>query len=266
MTSEAAVIVKLGGSVVTQKSEPMAADIRATKRLAKEIKEADARNLVLVHGGGSFGHPLAKKYGLKQGLVERRQLMGFALTHLAMTKLNTLIVESLTSEGLPAVSLRPSAFVVTEAGRIEAGDLEPLRRLLQLGLVPVMCGDVVADRSLGFTVLSGDQLCSRLALDLGSNRIIVGVDVDGLYTADPKTDSAAKMVETATATQLRLILERAQPSERLDVTGGMVGKMWEMLQFVEKGGVVLVVNAARAGRLSKALKGEEFYGTLIRPG
>jgi len=266
MTSKAPLIVKLGGSVVTKKSQPMIADLAAIRRLAREIKEAMLPGLVVIHGGGSFGHPLAREYELTLGLVEERQLLGFASTHLAMTKLNTLIVEALTGQGLPAVSVRPSAFIVTAAGRAEAVDLEPVRRLLRLGFIPVLCGDVVADTRLGFTVLSGDQLCCRLALGLGSERVILGVDVDGLFTADPKIEGAATMLEAATAAQLRSMLDRAGLSEATDVTGGMMGKMREMLEFVDKGGLVLVVNAARDGRLSKALKGEGFYGTVIRRG
>ncbi|MEM2906431.1 MAG: isopentenyl phosphate kinase [Candidatus Bathyarchaeia archaeon] len=266
MSSEPPLIVKLGGSVVTRKSQFMTADEAAITRLAREIKESNVPHLVLVHGGGSFGHPLAIEYALKEGLAEERQLMGFALTHQAMTRLNTLVVESLTSEGVPAVSIRPSAFLTTEGGRVKAVDLEPLRRLLSLGLTPVLCGDVVADRQLGFTVLSGDQLCSRLALELGSRRAILGVDVDGLYTADPKIDRTAQLLRHVTSTELRSLLDEARTNRGNDVTGGMTGKMREMLVFVENGGTVLVVNAAQADRLRKALKGEDFYGTRISSG
>jgi isopentenyl phosphate kinase len=35
---------------------------RAIIRLAGEIKRTDVKSLIIVHGGGSFGHPFAKKY------------------------------------------------------------------------------------------------------------------------------------------------------------------------------------------------------------
>lgn len=263
MKSQPILVVKLGGSVITRKLELTTADESAVGRLAQEVKQAEPANLIVVHGGGSFGHPLAKRYGLKGGLIENGQLLGFARTHLAMTKLNTLVIESLVAEGLPAVSLRPSAFIVTEEGRIKAESLRPLRSLLRTGFIPVLCGDVVADSRLGFTVLSGDQLCVRLALELESERLVLGVDVDGLFSGDPKTDITARMLKAVGLAEIKHMLQQTQSGSAVDVTGGMMGKIRELLPFIEKGGVVFVANASKPGRLRKALKGEEFYGTVI---
>ena len=63
-------ILKLGGSILSDKNIPYSIKWDNLERIAMEIKNAldyyksqnkDIR-LIVVHGGGSFGHPVAKKY------------------------------------------------------------------------------------------------------------------------------------------------------------------------------------------------------------
>ena len=60
-------ILKLGGSLLTDKRKERSLREEDLKRIGKEIAEgaqAIKGGLVIVHGGGSFGHPLASKYDL----------------------------------------------------------------------------------------------------------------------------------------------------------------------------------------------------------
>jgi len=77
------IILKLGGSLLTDKRRKFSFRFEVMKRVAQEIKESGAR-LVVVHGGGSFGHPLAVEYKLAEGIVSEEQLRGVALTRAAM--------------------------------------------------------------------------------------------------------------------------------------------------------------------------------------
>ena len=81
MSQSRPIILKIGGSVVTDKDGELAAKTEVINRIAEEIKRADIDNLILVHGGGSFGHPTAKKYGIKEGLKDPAQKVGFSETH-----------------------------------------------------------------------------------------------------------------------------------------------------------------------------------------
>jgi len=256
-------ILKLGGSVVTRKEKPLTPNLRAIKRLTNEISKANISPLVLVHGGGSFGHPLAEQYGIKEGYKDSSQIMGFSKTHQAMTKLNKLIVDSLINHNIPAVGVQPSSCIVTKAGRIQSMDEKPLKRMLEMGFVPVLYGDAVPDAKLGFTVLSGDQLVSALATKLNAQRIIVGVDVDGLFDADPKIKKTAKKLSHLSLGELKQLQGNVGKSTACDVTGGMFGKIAELLPALEKGISVTIVNATKPGRIYKALKGESIEGTLI---
>ncbi len=259
-------VLKLGGSVITNKEKPFTANLSAIERLASEISKANVSPLVVVHGGGSFGHPVAKQYEINEGYKYFSQLMGFAKTHQAMTKLNILIVDSLINHNIPAVEVSPSSCVVTKLGRIQNMEERPLIKMLEMEFVPVLFGDAVLDTETGFAILSGDQLVSSLALRLAADRVIVGVDVNGLYTTDPKTDSSARLLQHVTLKKLKSLQHKIEKARTTDVTGGMLGKMLELIPAVERGIRAIIVNATKPQRIYSALKGEEVAGTIIQKG
>jgi len=255
-------IVKLGGSVVTVKDMPMTADHANVKRLAEEIKAAWPTPLVVIHGGGSFGHPVAEKYGIADGFTSERQVIGFTRTHQAMVALNTIIVDALLDEGIPALSVAPSAFIATYDGRMPRGDFENIGRLVVKGMLPVLYGDAVIDKSRGFSILSGDQLAVRLAVSMGANRLIFGVDVDGVYTSNPKLAPQARLIDRLSLEKLEGFVEIGK-ALTTDVTGGMLGKVSEARVAVEAGIEVRMVNATKPGVILKALRGEPVAGTVL---
>ncbi len=256
-------ILKIGGSVITDKNGELAARTEVINRLAEEIQKANVKNLIVVHGGGSFGHPTAQKYGIKEGLKEDTQKVGFAETHHVMTVLNGLVMDSLVWHNIPAISVAPSCCVVTENGRIKYFEEAVLKSYLKMGFTLVLYGDAILDEKLGFTVLSGDQIVSHLARKLGANKIIIGVDTDGLYDADPKVAKNAKLYAHLTLSELEKIKDTLGRSTAADVTGGMLGKIAELIPAVAQGISVAMVNAAKPNRTYKALIGDIVEGTVI---
>jgi isopentenyl phosphate kinase len=256
-------ILKIGGSVITDKKGELAARTEVINRLAEETQKAGSKNLIIVHGGGSFGHPTAQKYGIKEGLKDEAQKVGFAETHHVMSVLNGLVMDALVWHSIPSFSVAPSCCVVTENGRIKFFEDTILRMLLNTGFVPVLYGDVVLDEKLGFTVLSGDQLVAYLARKLGAGKIVIGVDTDGLYDADPKVAKNAKLYTHLTLSELEKVKSKLGGTTMTDVTGGMVGKITELVPAVEQGIPVALVNAAKPNRVYKALMGEAVDGTVI---
>jgi len=255
-------ILKIGGSVITDKKGELAARTQVIDRLAGEIQRANAKNLIVVHGGGSFGHPTAQEYAIKDGLKNPNQIIGFAQTHHLMTVLNGLVMDSLIIHNVPAVSVTASSCVTTEKGRINHFEDAPLKMLLKIGAMPVLYGDAVLDSKLGFTIVSGDQLVSTLATRFNTERIIMGVDVDGLSDADPKNENARIFAHLTLSEAKRLQGRIIKPTNN-DVTGGMFGKIAELLPAVEQGIPVLIANAAKPNLVYRVLKGEKVEGTLI---
>jgi isopentenyl phosphate kinase len=257
------IILKLGGSVITHKGRPSTANRKAIDRLAHEISQANILPLVIVHGGGSFGHPIAKEYKINEGYKNSSEIIGFSKTHQAMTKLNNIVIEALINHNIPAVEVVPSSFIITKSGRIKIMNNNVVEKLLETGFVPVLYGDAVLDSDKGFAILSGDQLISSLATHLSAERIIVGVDVDGLYTSDPKKDKTAKFIQHATLQELMGLRLGIGEAIVTDVTGGMFGKISELISAIKAGISVLIVNAKEPDNIYKALKEQNVVGTLI---
>lgn len=258
-------IVKLGGSVITDKRGRFSVKLSSLRRLARELKAADGP-LVVVHGGGSYGHPIASKFEIARGFKNEEQLMGFSLTHRAMEELNTHVIEALQRAGLPAIAIQPSACSVVSDGRIVRMELAPLHKFLELGIVPVTYGDVVPDLSRGMSILSGDQLVVYLARELGASRVILGADVDGVFTADPKLRSREKLIRVITPSSWRDVVKSIGVASGPDVTGGMAKKVEELLILAESGIEAEIVNAAKADTLKRAILGERGLGTKIMAG
>jgi isopentenyl phosphate kinase len=257
-------VLKIGGSVITDKDEEMKARTQVIDRLAEEIQKANVNNLIIVHGGGSFGHPVAEKYRIKEGFKEDSQKIGFSETHHVMTVLNGLLMDSLVWHNVPAMSITPSSCILTENRRIKHFEDSALKTLLRMGVVPVLYGDAVLDTKLGFTILSGDQLITALAMKFNSKHIIIGVDVTGIYDADPKTEENAKIFTHLTLNELKELQNNLGKPISRDVTGGMQGKISELVPAVEAGIVVTIVDATKPNNVYKALKREKVEGTTIK--
>ncbi len=253
-------ILKLGGSVITHKDGSFSPDQDNIKRLAEEIVQSGSRSLIIVHGAGSFGHPVAKKYSISNGLKSSDQLIGFSETHQAMTRLNQTMVDKLLEAGLPAFGVSASSMLVTKGTRLVDIDLSIIKRLIDTGLVPVLYGDAVLDTEQGFAILSGDQLIVRLAIDLDAESLIFGSDVDGIFTSNPKTDKNAKLIEKISLSNMTADVG---DTTYTDVTGGMLGKLEEAEEAVKSGVKVIFVNALAPARVKSALRGEKVMGTIL---
>ncbi|MBS7652919.1 MAG: isopentenyl phosphate kinase [Candidatus Bathyarchaeia archaeon] len=256
------IVLKLGGSVITCKDRSMAANNDNIRRIAEEIASSRTRRLIIVHGGGSFGHPLAKQYRIGEGYHSEAQLIGVSKIHGSMVTLNRMVVESLTAVGVPAMGIAPSSFMIAESGRIGSADFDIIESLADRGITPVLYGDIVLDRAKGFSIISGDQLAARLAIDLKAHKLLFGVDVDGVYTSNPKIVPEARLIERLPVSKLRGILE-VGGALTTDVTGGMFGKVSEASMAAEAGVEVLIFNATKPENTYKALKGESVRGTII---
>ena len=258
------IILKIGGSAITDKAEPLAAKTEIINRLAEEIKRADLDNLIIVHGGGSFGHPTAAQYGIKDGYKDDpAQKLGFAETHHVMTVLNGLVMDALIWHEVPAISIAPSSCILTENGKISFFDETVLKVMEKMLFKPVLYGDAVLDNKLGFTILSGDQLVAYLAIKYKASKIVVGVDTDGLFDADPKTNPNAKAYKHLTLAELKQIQPKIGKATDTDVTGGMAGKIAELIPAIEQGVRVTITGASKGLSIYRALTDQSVMGTEI---
>ena len=270
------IILKLGGSVLTKKDSNYAeVNYENLDRIANEIQNSFlakdsnhdfADGLIIVHGAGSFGHPPAQKYqiGKPFNLDEySEKRIGFSKTQNCVKKLNTIICNCLVSKKIPCVSIQPSSFITTNNKRIDNFNLDLLAKYLDEGFVPIIYGDVVLDSSLKIAVLSGDQILQYIAKNLTSyeiNEIILGTDVDGVFTKNPKKHVDAKLIRKVSSLE---DIEVLDSTTNIDVTGGMVGKIKELLKLADLGIESKIINANKKGSIANALLNKKVKCSLI---
>ncbi len=252
-------LVKLGGSVLTDKARLRTPRRTSIARLTRELTKA-VDDLIVVHGAGSFGHILARRYRL-DGPASRRKARGAAFVQRDVRTLDALVVDGLLDAGLAPVALPPSAVLSLEGGRVAAFDARCFVDYGSLGFTPVTFGDVVRDRSRGVAVCSGDVLMLELAKALRPKRAVFVADVDGLFTSDPKGHRTAELLRTVRSEDLPSIeMGRASGS---DVTGGIEGKIHRMLEIASHVEECLIVNGNVKSRLRDALRGRRVVGTRV---
>ncbi|KYK32845.1 MAG: kinase [Thermoplasmatales archaeon SG8-52-3] len=256
-------IIKLGGSVITDKRKENFFKKEVVENLVKAIKKAN-KETIIIHGAGSFGHIIADKYKLNEGKKSKDQLLGFSLTHGMVQKLNSLVLDSLNNNRIAAVSIPPHSNLILDNHNPYKFDFTIFKNYLEIGFTPVTFGDVVLDKKLGFSICSGDLLMVLLAENLKPEKTIFVIDEDGLFTSNPKIDKNAELIESATIEKLNGLL--AAPDSHADVTGGMKGKI-ETIKKISKLGIdTILLNGNKPDRIFKVLKGEKVKSTIITGG
>ena len=220
--------------------------------------------LIIGHGGGSFPHKPAKDYRINEGIVNEESYKGISLVQDAASQLNRIIVGSLIEAGENAISVQPSAELISEDGRIKEWYLEPMKEMLKYNLLPVPYGDVVLDIKKGCCIISTEEILNYLARKLDVKRIILVGIVDGVFTADPQKNPNAKIIPEISSKNYEEIKKYLGGSAGIDVTGGMLHKVEEMFELAKLGIKSEIINANKENYLKRSLLGARGLGTIIR--
>ncbi len=245
------ILLKLGGSVITDKKTDCAINHDQLSFIASAISRSGTGGIVIVHGAGSCGHPEAKRYQLDKGAVPGKT-DGIYVTHRAVSRLNNAVVEALREKGVAAVGVHPLHAAVADNGRLVAFEYRHLEKMLMLRMVPVIHGDVVMDLSRGTCIVSGDQLVRYLAVGLNISRVGLATDVPGVLDGGHVVPEITR--KTAPSLQIG-------NSMHTDVTGGMRGKINELLGLASAG---IGSDIFHVSRISDFLAGTDHGGTKIK--
>ncbi|MCB0210910.1 MAG: isopentenyl phosphate kinase family protein [Anaerolineae bacterium] len=265
------ILLKLGGSVITDKTKPFTARLDVIERLAQEIQNALSERgsdlqLIIGHGSGSFGHEVAAKYQTHKGAVAADSWLGFAEVAHAAAELNHLVVSALRRVGVPAMKFQPSASTRTRGEQLMYFETFPLKEALKHGLVPVVYGDVSVDAAQGMSIVSTEVLFDNLARELTPSRIVLAGQVDGVYEADPTANPDAEIIEDIDRSNWDEVEAVLGGSHGTDVTGGMFTKVRDMyrLTLAMPPMQAMIMSAEEPGNLEAVLKGQMVsFGTLI---
>lgn len=251
MKTKQVVLLKLGGSIITDKGRTCTPRDDQIGQIASWISARWPLPLVLVHGAGSCGHPEAHRYGLSSGLSPGCAV-GIPVTHEAVSRLNDAVVQALRRNGVPAIGVHPLHGMVADNGRLAKPDIRHLMEMVRNGILPVLHGDVVMDLSRGACIISGDQLVVFLSQALGAVKVGLATDVSGVMDGE----SVIPVITPHTVSDVPL-----GGSGHTDVTGGMQGKIQEMLSLALAGKNSEIFHVSM---IPAFLDGKSTEGTKIR--
>lgn len=245
-------LVKLGGSVITYKDRPLAANAGAIDGIAKVMAHLDMPSIV-VHGGGSFGHHWSVKYDMHTRPAPYDP-HGVSVVHESMVALNQIIVNALIKAGASPYAIAPPVF--TAGHKQIAAKIKGLSDMAKSKVMPVTCGDVVHMGGRQYSILSGDVLMSILAKALRPSRIVFATNVDGIYK-DMETKDLMHELRPKGAVKFSKVAGA-------DVTGGMQRKAREAFKIASLGMDVMLVNGLVPERIAQAINGQSPVGTLVK--
>jgi isopentenyl phosphate kinase len=272
------VFLKLGGSLITDKTQPYTPRVDIIEEVALQIsaalKHQPNLRLLLGHGSGSFGHVAASEYHTRDGFprpsplihrerdkTEENYWKGFAEVWYQASSLNRFVMKALHKMKVLAVALPPSANVIASDGQASIWETTSIRMALAAGLVPVIYGDVTFDEVRGGTILSTEDLFSHLAPALNPERILLAGLEAAVWEDFPDRTRKIESITPQTFSQVSAGVGKADGA---DVTGGMEDKVTQMLKLVEQNPElkVQIFSGVESGNIAQALSGETL-GTWI---
>ena len=250
--------LKIGGSVITDKTQPYTANLNTIRKIATSLKKIKIP-LIIAHGSGSFGHTSAQKYGGKNGY---KSMWGIAKVARDAEEINRIVMDIFIQEKLPVVSFSPRSFLIAKKGKMQKSFLNPLIEALNQGLIPIIYGDVIWDSSQKTTIFSGETILNIICRDLKKNdthitKVIQLCDVDGVL------DSNKKVIPEITKDNWQDIKVYINKSDIADVTGGMLHKVEDALSLAKDGVETWIINGNSQTKLSSLLNEKSMKGTIV---
>lgn len=245
------ILIKLGGSVITFKEKPLAANFEAIRNISYTLASVKTP-IILIHGGGSFGHYWSVRYNI-HSKPDQYDSHGISIVHESMIALNQIIVNSMIKVGMNPYTIIPSMFIYDHKPITKK--IKELKSIVESSVIPITFGDVVYIENKMYSILSGDALMSLFSKILRPSKVIFTLNVDGIYK-DMKNREILKELKNNNSARFSKVIQ--------DVTGGMRRKVIEALKISDIGIDVMMVNGLKPERIINAITGIGFEGTLVK--
>ncbi len=244
------IYVKIGGSFITNKDNPVSLNYKALKSLYEVLNRINSLKIIMGNGGGSFAHYTVLKHRESGG----RELL--VKCHEATRSLNRIIVDYLVNKGLPVTSVQTSAIVYYDEEKKDFDVFyKPVEILVETGIIPVLYGECIPTKSKPI-VLSTERVFELLSRYLKPERMILLTDVPGVYNCNPKTCRNPELIHKITPGNLEDVLKLLRENEKADATGGIYGKVLSMSKLaVELKIDVVVVSGFDVESVIEAIRG-----------
>ncbi|MFX1293065.1 MAG: isopentenyl phosphate kinase [Promethearchaeota archaeon] len=257
------IILKLGGSLLTDKNKPFSIRKKILEQCVDEIIKTK-KKLIIVHGGGSFGHPIAKKYDISHGLNNNieNQILGLAKTHEAMIKFNLIIIKHFLKRNYPVMAIEPFSIFIKDLNGIKIETLESIEFSLEMGILPILYGDIIIDRERYFSILSGDLIILELCKNLQKfqvSKVIFAIEKDGVFI---EKDGNVKFLNEISSNKIDTI-KLASLDKKIDVTGGIESKL-KIIKLIGTLNIpVQILNGLKKNFIYKGIMNQEIKSTIV---
>ena len=260
------VAIKLGGGLISDKSSMKKFNPDAVEKVVDTILSISELgvSIILVHGAGSFGHLLAKKWKIADGMkteISKDQTEAVEEIRSDMRELNGLIIDKFEERGLSCIGYPPSEWA-TGTGAQFMGDISVFEREAR-GEIPVTFGDVVeTDDERQFGILSGDDLMFRLSteLDVTHSIFLIG-DAEGVMSGPPSEEGSKLMTHFRSESEME-----GTHNVDIDVTGGIRLKVDRALEISKEVDEVWIIDGRKPNRILELLTSGQTKGTKILRG
>lgn len=251
------VVVKVGTNVLT--AEDGRLDPVRMQALADQLHRLrqSGRRVALV-SSGAIGAGMGR-LGLTERPSDLRELQACAAV--GQSFLMRAYQECLDHHGIHAAQILLTAGDFDSRGRY-LNMRNTILSLFEWGVLPIINeNDTVSVAEIRFG--DNDHLAAMLTNLLRAPLLILLTVVDGLYEGDPRTDPAARKLETVTSIDAE-VLELAGGSRSALGTGGMRSKLRAARLATAAGESVLIANGAEPGLIDRIFACEA-VGTLFLP-
>jgi glutamate 5-kinase len=249
-------VVKLGSAIVATDEGELRAELLAQICAAVAAARKGGDDVVIVTSGAIARGTRVLGLAARPTAIEELQ----AASAVGQGRLYRVYDELLGAHATVAAQVLLTFFDVS-ARSSYLNARQTLGKLLEWGAVPVINeNDTTATDEISFG--DNDFLAAQVAILIGADRLIILTGTDGLYTADPRADPAATLVEQVDDFASLDTLSITQTTSAHG-SGGMRSKVVAADMATAAGIETVICNGEREGVLARVLAGER-EGTLFR--
>lgn len=255
----ATVVVKIGSSSITDERGEIAAP--AVAKLCDELaaaRQAGHRMVLVTSGAIAAGLP-----AIGMTRAEARDTTTLqAVSAIGQSRLMRIYDEVLGERGIVGgqILIAPLDFM-ERSQYLHARST--LLRLLELGVLPIVNeNDALADDEIRFG--DNDRIAALVAHLVSADLLLLLTDALGLFTADPRLDASASLIEEILEVDAEL--EAVAGGKGTDRgSGGMASKLAAAKIAAWSGVRAVIAAAGRPGVVADAMEGVPGVGTVVRP-
>ena len=261
------VVVKVGSNVLTGGTDQI--DTVAIAAIVEQIAGLVGRGvqtIVVTSGAVAAARHRVRAHHEARALALREAQSRQALAAIGQSRLMALWDQLFEQHDVPtAQALLTRRDLADRLGYLNARNT--LLELVELGVVPIVNeNDVVSVEELRELTVIGDNdnLSAQVANLVDAELLLILSDIDGLYTADPNRDPAARRIEEVPVIDDAILAAAQGGTGSSRGTGGMLTKI-QAARIATQGGTHVVIAAGAAREVVLRAVAGEPIGTHFLP-